>query len=157
GTNTRDGSSREPLWLRRASERGAEKHVAAGPVLVLNGCMLVRMPGLDTEQITEWIHDSIQSLPPAKTATARGTMAHDESRFDFNKVREALHRARTKTWVPLAKPLRRLRRNQGAVNDSLIDAVSALLEVNKQMAAELAALRMEMAELRAQVPPPAEN
>jgi hypothetical protein len=44
--------------------------------------------------------------------------------------------------------LQRLRRNQGAVNEGLIDAFSALIAVNKLMAAEISALSSEMATLR---------
>ena len=68
--------------------------------------------------------------------------------FDFKKTRDALNRARTKTDVRTIKPLQRLRRNQGAVNEGLIDSFSALLAVNKQMAAEISALSSEMATLR---------
>ena len=75
-------------------------------------------------------------------------MRHHHPGFDFKKTREALNRARTKTEVHTIKPLQRLRRNQGAVNEGLIDAFSALLAVNKQMAAEISALSSEMAALR---------
>jgi hypothetical protein len=68
--------------------------------------------------------------------------------FDFKKTRDALNRARTKTDVHTIKPLQRLRRNQGAVNEGLIDSFSALIAVNKQMAAEISALSSEMATLR---------
>ena len=112
--------------------------------------MLIRMPGLDAEQIAKWIDDAIEAPATGEAAVRRLAIAHQESGFDFEKVREALHRTRAKTWVRLIKPLRGLRRNQGAVNDSLIDAVDALLAVNKQMASELAALRREMAALRTQ-------
>jgi hypothetical protein len=44
--------------------------------------------------------------------------------------------------------LRRLRRNQGAINEALIDALSALIAVNKQMAGEIAGMSGELATLR---------
>jgi hypothetical protein len=50
--------------------------------------------------------------------------------------------------VRTIKPLQRLRRNQGAVNEGLIDSFSALIAINKQMAAEISALSSEMATLR---------
>lgn len=75
-------------------------------------------------------------------------MRHHHPGFDFKKAREALNRARTKTDVHTIKPLQRLRRNQGAVNEGLIDSFSALIAVNKQMAAEISALSSEMAALR---------
>jgi hypothetical protein len=56
--------------------------------------------------------------------------------------------------VDTIKPLRRLRRNQGAINEGLIDSLSALIAVNKQMAAELAGLSGELATLRQQIAAP---
>ena len=103
------------------------------------------MPPVDAEQIAKWMDEGAEKGPLEAAARERA----GAQGFDFEQVRQALQRARTKTFVPAVKPLRRLRRNQGAVNDSLIDAVDALLTVNKQMAVELAALRGEMAVLRA--------
>ena len=68
--------------------------------------------------------------------------------FDFKQAKQALNRARKKTDVHTLKPFQRLRRNQGAVNEGLIDAFSALIAVNKQMASEIAALSTDVAILR---------
>ena len=113
--------------------------------------MLIHCPELTAAQIAEWM----------RTAAARPATTQTESRpaidrlmrqhhpgFDFKKTRDALNRARTKTDVHTIKPLQRLRRNQGAVNEGLIDSFSALIAVNKQMAAEISALSSEMATLR---------
>ena len=63
----------------------------------------------------------------------------------------SLGRARAKNDIDTIKPLRRLRRNQGAINEALIDALSALIAVNKQMAGEIAGLSGELATLRQQL------
>jgi hypothetical protein len=113
--------------------------------------MLIHCPEVTTDQIAEWMRAGA-ARPVATQARGRSsverTMRHHHPGFDFKKTREALKRARTKTDVHTIKPLQRLRRNQGAVNEGLIDAFSALLAVNKQMAAEISALSSEMAALR---------
>ena len=113
--------------------------------------MEIRSAALTTEQITKWIRLAVAS-PTSRPATGR-TPADVSSYgnhpgFDFKKARQALNRARAKTDVNTIKPLRRLRRNQGAVNEALIDSFSALVAVNKQMASEIAALSADMAGLR---------
>jgi hypothetical protein len=113
--------------------------------------MLIHCPELTADQIAEWMRAGAVR-PVAKQVAGRApvqrTMRHHHPGFDFKKTREALGRARTKTDVHTIKPLQRLRRNQGAVNEGLIDAFSALLAVNKQMATEISALSSEMAALR---------
>ena len=113
--------------------------------------MLIHCPELTAAQIAEWMRTAA-ARPVATQAGRRSfaerTMRHHHPGFDFKKTREALNRARTKTDVRTIKPLQRLRRNQGAVNEGLIDAFSALIAVNKQMAGEISALSSEMATLR---------
>lgn len=113
--------------------------------------MEIRSPALTTEQITKWMRLAV-ARPIRKAATASvpagfGSYGNHPG-FDFKKARQALNRARAKTDVNTIKPLRRLRRNQGAVNEALIDSFSALVAVNKQMASEIAALSADMAALR---------
>lgn len=113
--------------------------------------MEIRSPALTTEQITKWIRLAA-ARPASKPATARFSVGlgscGNHPGFDFKKARQALNRARAKTDVSTIKPLRRLRRNQGAVNEALIDSFSALVAVNKQMASEIAALSADMAAVR---------
>ena len=113
--------------------------------------MLIHCPELTADQIAEWMRTAA-TRPTVTQAGGRSfaerTMRHHHPGFDFKKTREALNRARMKTDVHTIKPLQRLRRNQGAVNEGLIDAFSALIAVNKQMAAEISALSSEMATLR---------
>jgi hypothetical protein len=113
--------------------------------------MQIRSPALTTEQITKWIRLAA-ARPASQPMTVRPAAdfgSHgNHPGFDFKKARQALNRARAKTDVNTIKPLRRLRRNQGAVNEALIDSFSALVAVNKQMASEIAALSADMATLR---------
>jgi len=113
--------------------------------------MLIRCPELTTEQIAGWMQRA--SERPVSSKTIRGPVSEWRATpyhpgFDFKKTRDALNRARTKTDVRTIKPLQRLRRNQGAVNEGLVDAFSALISVNKQMAAEISALSTEITTLR---------
>jgi hypothetical protein len=79
---------------------------------------------------------------------------HRHPGFDFKSARQSLGRARAKNDIDTIKPLRRLRRNQGAINEGVIDALSALIAVNKQMAAEIAGLSGELASLRERLAQP---
>jgi len=110
--------------------------------------MQIRSPALTTEQITKWMRLAV-ARPIRQPTPAAGFGSYgNHPGFDFKKARQALNRARSKTDVNTIKPLRRLRRNQGAVNEALIDSFSALVAVNKQMASEIAALSADMAALR---------
>jgi hypothetical protein len=118
--------------------------------------MPISGPELTSEQIEQWMRLAAAPPRPAgRVAQVAATRAPVESRpwrnhpgFDFKKAKQALNRARSKTDVHTIKPLRRLRRNQGAVNEGLIDSFSALIAVNKQMAAEITALSADLAALR---------
>ncbi len=112
--------------------------------------MLIHCPELTTDQIAGWMRTAAPR-PLARPGSGRPAEASVRSHhpgFDFKKAREALNRARNKTDVRTIKPLQRLRRNQGAVNEGLIDSFSALIAVNKQMASEISALSSEIATLR---------
>ena len=113
--------------------------------------MLIHCPELTAAQIAEWMQTAAARSATTQTARRpsidRTTRQHHPG-FDFKKTRDALNRARAKTDVHTIKPLQRLRRNQGAVNEGLIDCFSALIAVNKLMATEISALSAEMATLR---------
>jgi len=113
--------------------------------------MQVRSPALSPEQITKWMQAAATQprpeQPGKRDALPPATFRHHPG-FDFKSARQSLGRARAKNDIDTIKPLRRLRRNQGAINEALIDALSALIGVNKQMAAEIAGLSGELAALR---------
>lgn len=113
--------------------------------------MQIRCPELTTEQIAGWMQRTLARPVSSEIISRRAaewTASHQHPGFDFKKVKQALNRARSKTDVNTIKPLRRLRRNQGAVNEGLIDSFSALIAVNKQMATEITALSGDLATLR---------
>lgn len=113
--------------------------------------MQIRGPELTSEQIANWIRGALPRPSPRRAGRepfVNQTMPYHHAGFDFKKTREALGRARNKSDVHTIKPLQRLRRNQGAVNEGLIDAFSALIAVNKQMAREIAGLSADVATLR---------
>jgi hypothetical protein len=113
--------------------------------------MQIRCPELTSDQIAEWMQGALPRPSPRRVGRepfVKQMTPYHHPGFDFKKTRDALGRARNKTDVHTIKPLQRLRRNQGAVNEGLIDAFSALLAVNKQMALEIAALSAEVATLR---------
>ena len=113
--------------------------------------MHLRSPDLTVEQISGWMRLAAAETGPAGVAkrsmVERPAFRHHPG-FDFKSARQSLKRARTKNDIDTFKPLRRLRRNQGAINEALLDAFSALLAVNKQMASEIAGLSTDLAALR---------
>src|SRR4051812_35196697 len=106
--------------------------------------MQLRSPDLSFEQISAWMR--LAESKPKAVQIAQGSPALERRAFrhhpgfDFKSARQSLSRARNKNDIDTIKPLRRLRRNQGAINEALIDAFSALLGVKKQRASELAVL-----------------
>jgi hypothetical protein len=113
-----------------------------------------RSPDLSAEQISKWMQAAV-AQPRREEAAARESHLpssfHRHPGFDFKNARQSLGRARAKNDIDTIKPLRRLRRNQGAINEALIDSLSALIAVNKQMAGEIAGLSGELATLRQQL------
>ena len=106
------------------------------------------------EQIATWIYEGATAEPrrpgrrlqrsqPASDFSSRLTTA-----LRAQRIQAALHRAATKTFVRAIKPFRRILRNQGAVNDSLIEASHDLSVQYEELNAQLVALRAEMEALR---------
>ena len=116
--------------------------------------MQSRSPELSAEQILKWMR-AAAAQPRSQQSAAHEVHLPSSFRrhpgFDFKNARQSLGRARAKNDIDTIKPLRRLRRNQGAINEGLIDSLSALIAVNKQMAAEIAGLSCELATLRQQL------
>lgn len=63
-------------------------------------------------------------------------------------IQTSLGRAQQKHFVRSVKPLRRILRNQGAVNDSLIEAVHQLALQNQELIEEMSELRGVLRQLR---------
>ena len=133
----------------RDSEKARSSHNESLDVRL----MVIRTPKLDAEQIAGWIRggaESVAATTPDESMRHRAE-AQWHGSFDFKKARQALQRARAKTALRTIKPLRRLRTDQAAVNESLIDALTVIVTLNKTMAAEIAALASEVAGLRSQL------
>lgn len=116
--------------------------------------MQSRSPDLSAEQISKWMRAAAAEPRFEQPATREVHLPAAFRRhpgFDFKNARQSLGRARAKNDIDTIKPLRRLRRNQGAINEALIDSLSALIAVNKQMAGEIAGLSGELAALRQQL------
>ncbi|HKP02636.1 MAG TPA: hypothetical protein VJU77_04655 [Chthoniobacterales bacterium] len=113
--------------------------------------MQSRSPELSAEQISKWMREAAKQPRATQTQAQPHLPSSPASRhpgFDFRSTRQSLNRARAKNDIDTIKPLRRLRRNQGAINEALADALSALIAVNKQMAGEITALSGELSRLR---------
>ena len=101
------------------------------------------------------IYDAASTDPwrPSHRVVRRSLPTSLASDAHFSCVYDSLDRARRKSFVRAMKPLRRLLRNQGAVNDSLIEAVFHLSAQTQEMVEEIRDLRMQLAALRKQIPP----
>ncbi|MEP6810547.1 MAG: hypothetical protein ABI992_09915 [Chthoniobacterales bacterium] len=95
------------------------------------------------EAISELIRDAARKGPASDRSLAAMTPdVHTE------QILSAVKRAREKAYVAKPKPLRRLFRNQGAVNDSLIEAVYHLAAQNQELMDEVNELRAAMTRLQ---------
>ncbi len=72
----------------------------------------------------------------------------------FEHIQSSLDRARSKAFVRAIKPFRRILRNQGAVNDSLIEAVHHLAAQNQKMIEQMSDLRRLVSKLAGEMPRP---
>src|SRR5437870_928919 len=105
------------------------------------------------EEVVDQLYDAASSNqwrpgphPRAKTIPLSLT-----SSSHTTHIQRALDRAAGKSFVPAIKPLRRLLRNQGAVNDSIIEAVYHLFAQNQQLIKEVTELQHSLARLERRV------
>jgi hypothetical protein len=110
------------------------------------------LPPASPEEITKWVRDAAAETPwrPGHKLSAGPAPVSDSRGFHFTIVEAALNRARLKTFVPGPKPFRGLRRNQAAVNESLIEAVHYLSAQTQELKQELNELRRIVGNLRRQ-------
>jgi hypothetical protein len=109
--------------------------------------------GISLEKISLWIRDAAVSkswrpghhLGPAPTSLPLACDLH------FAAVQFSLNRARNKSFVRAIKPFRRIFRNQGAVNDSLIEAVYHLAAKNQELVEQMNDLRDLVSDLRSEL------
>jgi hypothetical protein len=107
-------------------------------------------------EIMKQIYDAASTDPwrPSHRVVKKPLPTSLASDAHFSCVYDSLERARRKSFVRAMKPLRRLLRNQGAVNDSLIDALFHLSAQTQEMVEEIRDLRNRIAALQKQVRPP---
>ena len=107
------------------------------------------------QEIMKQIYDAASADPwrPSHRIVTRPLPASLTSDAHLPHVYDSLERARRKSFVRAMKPLRRLLRNQGAVNDSLIDALFHLSAQTQEMVEEIMDLRKQLAALQKQIPP----
>jgi hypothetical protein len=107
---------------------------------------------VSVEEISGWIRDSAASEVTAQATNGQGIgQAAAPVSEHSARIGSSLHRARTKNFVRALKPFRRILRNQGAVNDSLIEAVHHLAAENQQMMEQIEDLRSVVQALRSQL------
>ncbi|HEX8678936.1 MAG TPA: hypothetical protein VF683_03185 [Chthoniobacterales bacterium] len=105
------------------------------------------------EEIGKWVRDAATAKPwrPGHNLRDGPALAPQHRDHHLALVAAALNRARVKTYVRLVKPFRRLFRNQGAVNNGLIEAVYHLSRQTQEMMQEINHLRRTVASLRKQL------
>ncbi len=100
------------------------------------------------EKIATWIRDAATAdswQPGHHLRPPSGAMMLD---LHHGPIQTALQRARRKTFVKIAKPFRRFFRNQGAVNDSILEALHHLALQNEELIEEIGQLRDDLRQLR---------
>ena len=107
------------------------------------------------EEISQRIRQAAVSLSwrPGHHLSSSPASIPETGAFHAGRIQASLLRARQKTFVKAVKPLRRIVRNQGAVNDSLIEAVHHLAAQNQEMSEDIQTLRDLVGQLRAQLRP----
>lgn len=93
------------------------------------------------------LQEIMEQLYNAATSSPRGPGPS----FHSIQIYNSLNRASRKSFVRAVKPLRRLLRNQGAVNDSLIEALHHLSAQTQEMIEEMSELQRRVSTLQTQI------
>jgi hypothetical protein len=112
------------------------------------------LPPASLDEIAKWVRDAAtENVAGAgqKLEATTASLGLESGQFHLTPVEAALNRARLKTRVRAPKPFRRLRRNQAAVNDSLIEAVHHLSIETQELKQEVNELRRVVGHLRRQL------
>jgi TolA-binding protein len=111
---------------------------------------------LSLEEISQWIRDAAVSKTwrPSHRLVSGPVIISHLTESAWARFHSALERARRKTFVKMVKPFRRIFRNQGAVNDSLIEAIYQLGAQNQEMQEEISHLRSVVRRLQIQLQSP---
>jgi len=108
------------------------------------------------EETANWIRDAATSKSWRLGHQSGSIPASIAEIYDVHTelIQSSLDRARSKAFVRAIKPLRRMLRNQGAVNDSLIEAVYHLAAQNQKMMEQMRDLRRLVSKLAGEMPRP---
>jgi hypothetical protein len=110
--------------------------------------MGTKADGTSVEEISGWIQKAASAESRQLAAGSVSAPASDRRSLQIDA---ALARAQKKTFIRTIKPLRRLIRDQGAVNDSLIEAVYHLNAQNKELLEQVENLGAVVSRLRRQL------
>lgn len=110
--------------------------------------MGTKADGTSVEEISGWIQKAANAEPGELASGSSSARATDGRSL---QIEASLARARKKTYIRAIKPLRRLLRDQGAVNDSLIEAVYHLNVQNKELLEQVENLGELVSRLRSQL------
>ena len=108
------------------------------------------------EETANWIRDAAISKSGRQGHQSGSIPSSISEIYDvhFEHIQSSLDRARSKAFVRAIKPFRRILRNQGAVNDSLIEAVYHLAAQTQKMTEQMNDLRRLVSKLAGEMPRP---
>lgn len=108
---------------------------------------------LPLEEIVKQLYDAASSerWRQSQRGVAKSMPISLPASSHASEIRLSIDRARRKSFVRAMKPLRRLLRNQGAVNDSLITALYHLFAQSEQMIEALSEMHTRLAKLEARI------
>ncbi len=135
---------------RRANEFASFR---AGRAVLVRFLAPLPMTNEPRAQSLAEISQTIRASALSETGRPLASLPSTSAVSDFHvaRIQSALQRARRKTFVRMIKPFRGMFRNQGAVNDSLIEAVQHLSAQNQELIDQVNELRELVASLRSQL------
>ena len=112
-----------------------------------------KQSGVSVEQIMKQIYDAAGGRPgePDHHPVNDPLPIALKLSLRASRIEKALSRASRKSYVRALKPFRRFLRNQGAVNDSLIEGVTELSAQTQAMIEEIGELQRRVASLEIQL------
>lgn len=104
-------------------------------------------------EIVKQLYDAASSTTwrPGQRLATRALPISVTSSSHTPHIYRAIDRATKKSFVPAIKPLRRLFRNQGAVNDSIIEAVFELTRQAQEMIEAIGELQSRVSALEQEI------
>jgi hypothetical protein len=112
-----------------------------------------KQSGVPVEQIMKQIYDEAAPQPgePGHHPPTDPLPITLKLSLRGNRIEKALNRASHKSFVRAIKPFRRFLRNQGAVNDSLIEGVTELFAQTQAVIEEIGELQRRVSSLENEI------